>query len=355
MFDLEDLGWNAWFESHFEVWRGGGCEPGRVVGEERDLWRVQAAGGELRAAARGKLRHEAEARGALPAVGDWVALQARPAEGRATIHGVLPRRSKLSRRAPGRTTTEQVLASNVDSILLVQSLDRDLSLRRLERGLALVWESGARPVVVLSKQDLCGDPEPLVRDVRAVAAGADVLALSAQAGAGLEALDVYLQRGHTLVLVGASGVGKSTLINRLLGEERQRVQEIRARDDRGRHTTTSRALFVLPRGGMLVDTPGLRTLGLWGTAAGVEQAFDDVTRLAEGCRFRDCRHHLEPGCAVREAVDDGRLDLERLESHHKLQRELGHLARKQDVLLRLDEQRKLKAIHRGMKRMKKHL
>jgi ribosome biogenesis GTPase len=216
--------------------------------------------------------------------------------------------------------------------------------------LTALWDSGAEPLVVLSKLDLCADPEPLQREVEAAAAGVPVLALSAQTGAGLEALAAQLAPGHTLALVGTSGVGKSTLVNRLLGEERQRVREIRAGDDRGRHTTTARDLIRLPGGGLLLDTPGLRLVRLWEGDGGLDRAFEDLAQLAAGCRFQDCRHEREPGCAVRQAVDDGRLDAKRLESHRKLRRELAYQERKVDVLKRLEETRRWKSIHKSMRR-----
>jgi ribosome biogenesis GTPase len=355
VFELEAWGWSPHWDGELERWRAShdaapDLEPARVVGLQRDLWRLQVAAGELHGRVRGALRHRATAHAALPAVGDWVMVRARPGEGQAAIHAVLPRRSKLSRQEAGRATAEQVLAANVDRIALVQSLNHDLNLRRLERSLTAVWDSGAQPLVVLNKLDLCADPEPLQRAVEAAAAGVPVLVLSAHTGVGVPALEAHLAPGQTLVLIGTSGVGKSTLVNLLLGEARQRVHEIRAGDDRGRHTTTSRQLFRLPAGGLLVDTPGLRLFGLWDRDGGLERAFEDLTQLAAECRFHDCRHEHEPGCAVRAAVQDGRLDAGRLESHRKLRRELAYQERKVDVLKRIEETRRWKAIHKSMRR-----
>ncbi len=291
---LTELGWNEHFEQHRPE---GDLVLGRVAVEHRGAYAVYTEAGEAWGEVAGKLRYEAAGRGELPAVGDWVAMQPRP-EGRATIHAVLPRRTKISRKVNLSATEEQVLAANVDTIFLVSSLNRDLNPRRIERYLATAWESGAEPAVVLNKADLCPIEErgDLIAAVEAVAFGVPVHTVSAFTREGLDELTPYFGPGRTVVLLGSSGVGKSTLINSVLGVEQLETQEIRGGDDRGRHTTTHRELIVMPGGGLVIDTPGLRELQLWGEAdGGIGEAFNDVTELAATCRFHDCAHETEPG------------------------------------------------------------
>jgi ribosome biogenesis GTPase len=305
--------------------------------------------GETLAEVSGRLRHRAAGPHDFPAVGDWVLLLVRPEEGWATIQGILPRRSRFSRKVPGSATEEQVVAANVDSVFLVAGLDGDFSPRRLERALVLAWESGARPVVVLNKADL-GAGEERRREAAAAAPGVPIHVVSARSGEGLGALDTYLVPGQTVALLGSSGVGKSTLVNRLLGGGLQPTAEVRVGDDRGRHTTAFRELLVLPGGGMIVDTPGLREIQLWGGEEGLGQAFPDVGDLAAACRFRDCRHEGEPGCAVLEALAEGRLAAERLASYRKLAAEQRQFALRHDQRLRQAEKRRWRSIHRLARR-----
>jgi ribosome biogenesis GTPase len=312
---LPALGWDTHFAEAFEQYDAAGLEPGRVAQQHRGVYVVLTADDEeAEVRISGRLRHEGE----IPAVGDWVA------HGDGLIQGVLPRRTAFVRRAAGGETVAQVVASNVDTAFLVSSLNADLNARRLERYLALAWESGATPVVVLTKRDLTERAAQATADIEAVAIGVPVHAVSSKTGEGFEALEPYLQEGRTVVMLGSSGVGKSTLVNRLLGEERQRVQEIRD-DGRGRHTTVHRELLRLPGGGLVLDTPGMRELQLWDAESGVSGAFADIEELAAQCRFTDCSHESEPGCAVRDVVEP-----ERLESWRKLTRELRHLELKQD-------------------------
>jgi ribosome biogenesis GTPase / thiamine phosphate phosphatase len=276
-------------------------------------------------------------------VGDWVVVRDE------TIQAVLPRRSAFSRKVARAATEEQVLAANVDTVFLVTALNGDLNLRRLERYLALAWESGASPVLVLTKADLCGDVGGALRAVGPVTIGVPTHAISNLTGAGLDELEPHLAPARTVALLGSSGVGKSSLANRLLGEELQVTREI-AVDGRGRHTTTSRQLVRLPGGALLVDTPGLRELQLWDADEGIHAAFADVDELAGDCRFSDCSHTREPGCAVHAAIDAGRLPLTRLQSYRRLQRELERLARKQDARLRSEERKRWAALTRGRRR-----
>ncbi|MBN2308596.1 MAG: ribosome small subunit-dependent GTPase A [Candidatus Hydrogenedentes bacterium] len=342
--NLTELGWNPFFQHHFEPLKVQDLTPARVVRQDRHSYVVQFDGAACPAEISGKLHHDAEPDGAFPAVGDWVAVKRAPGEDKATIHAVLPRKSAFSRKAAGARTQEQVVAANIDTVFLVSGLDGDFNPSRIERYLTVAWNSGATPVIVLNKADLCADVEARIGEVEAVAFGVPVLAVSATAHDGLDALRPYLAPGMTAAFLGSSGVGKSTIINALLGHERQEVGGVREDDSRGRHTTTHRELIVLPGGGVVVDTPGMRELQLWADDDGLKGAFSDIEELAAECRFRDCAHGSEPGCAVRAAIESGRLDARRYESYLKLKRELRHAASRQDQKLRLAEKAKWKKI-----------
>jgi len=295
--------------------------------------------GELLAETTGKLRYEAQSRADLPAVGDWVALKKRADQEYARIHAVLPRFSKFTRKTAGTKTEEQVVGANIDTVLLVTALNQDFNPRRIERYLTVAWNSGAHPVVVLSKADLCEDVASKVAAIEAISNGAPVHAISAKRGPGVEVLQTYCQPGQTVAVLGTSGVGKSTLINRLLGFDRQKVKEVRETDERGQHTTRHRELILLPTGGLVLDTPGMRELQLWETDEGVEQVFSDIEEIAAHCRFSNCQHTTEPGCAIRAALADGTLAASRFENYLKLQQELAHLARRQESYAEMRERK----------------
>ena len=346
---LTELGWRSVFADAFAPYADR-CLPARIALEHQHIYRVYTADGESLARVRGRLRHQAERREAFPAVGDWVALSPGSPTEEAAIDAVLPRTSRFSRKAAGDLTEEQVVAANIDTVFLVSGLDHDFNLRRIERYLTTAWDGGARPVILLNKADLASDLDAIVAEVEAIACGAPVHAISSSQQTGLDALTPYLGIGQTGAFLGSSGVGKSTLINALLGVDRQRTYAVREHDSRGRHTTTNRELLVLPGGGLLVDTPGMRELQLW--EGNLSESFADVEAIGEHCHFRDCRHEEEPRCAVRAAMAEGRLDAARLDSFRKLQRELAVQARRQDQLALIVEKRKVRAIHRGIRRMK---
>ena len=348
---LADLGWSDFFAAAFAPWGQQGFVPARVVAQ-KGLYQVSTGDAEHFADLAGRLRHELKGPGGAagyPAVGDWVALRPPTGDGRAVIHSVLPRRAKFSRKIAGQRTEEQVVAANVDTLFLVSGLDGDFNSRRIERYLTAAWDSGARPVVVLNKLDLCQNPDACLLAAESVAMGVPVHRVSALTGLHCDELHTYLAPGQTVSLLGSSGVGKSTLINRLLGREVQRTREVLKEDDRGRHTTSHREIFASPQGGLLIDTPGLREIQLWEGDQGIESAFADVEALAEACRFADCRHRGEPGCAVEAAAASGELPAARLESYRTLQRELRQIHLRQDELARLQEKKKNKAMHRAQR------
>jgi ribosome biogenesis GTPase len=344
---LADLGWDAERARDFEAWTGKpDVQPGRVLIEFNYLYRVFVENGELETVLAGRIKHHATSRASLPAVGDWVAVRRRPEEDRGAIVGILPRRSRFSRRMAGQVTDEQVVAANVDMAFIVMGLDADYNLRRLERYLLLARESGAAPVVLLTKPDLTADPAARAAETISVTGDVPVHVLSPKFNTGVEQIAAYLTPGRTGALLGSSGVGKTTIINRLIGADVRRTRDVRETDSRGRHTTTHRELVVLPGGGLIVDTPGMRELQLWDVSESVRETFDDIVELAAACRFSDCRHRSEPGCAVSAAIAEGRLAASRLESYLKLQNEIEQLARQQVERADLQEKRRSKQADR---------
>ena len=342
--DLQDLGWDAFFADAFAPHEANELIPARVAARHHGPCELLTARGRLGGVPAGKLTDDE-----LPAVGDWVAARPLDGERKAVIEAVLPRRTAFTRKEAWRRTVEQVVAANVDAILLTTAFAADLNPRRIERYLTATWDSGADPVLVVNKLDEAADPQAALADVEAVALGVPVLAVSAHTGDGLDALAPYLGRGRTVALLGSSGVGKTTLVNRLLGGGRQATRATSA-GGRGRHTTTRRDLFLLPGGGILLDTPGMRELQLWADEEALDSTFPEVSELAAGCRFADCSHGGEPGCAVGAALADGSLTAERYDAWRKLQRELRSLAVRRDARLRSDAKRGAKAMERNLRR-----
>ena len=316
------------------------CRVGRVLSQEKRLYRIVTDTGEQRAEVSGKFRFRAETAADYPAVGDFVAAEDNPG-GNAIIQAILPRKSVFLRKAAGTGNQEQVVAANVDTVFICMSLNQDFNLRRLERYLAVAWESGASPVIVLTKTDLCPDREGFLAQVEGVAMGADIVFTTSAGEEGYQSLLPYLLPGKTIAAMGSSGVGKSTLINHLLGEARLETNGLRD-DDKGRHTTTHRELFLLKNGAMVIDTPGMRELGMWDSAGGLSQTFGDIEELVTACRFRNCTHSGEPGCAIAKALADGTLTEDRWQSYQKLSKETGYAADSESYLV--SKEKKFKQI-----------
>ncbi len=354
------LGWDPGWDDVLEPYAATGHRAARVIAVHKETSIIRDGDGPDRSAVvSGRFRRDALAASDYPAVGDWVVLQPVAADARpddlTVIAAVLPRRSSFrrsaadaSRRTAGNLADEQIIAANIDIAFIVAGLDGDFNLRRLERFLAVAWSSGVTPVIVLNKADIADDLEGRLIAVEGIAPGVPVVVLSALTGDHLADLAEHLHAGRTAVVLGSSGVGKSTLLNALLGEDRQATAAVRGDDSRGRHTTTHRELFSLPGGALLIDTPGIRSLEVAGADEGVEAAFDDILELATACRFSDCLHQSEPGCAVRVALEDGRLTEDRLLSHQKLERELAHNERKGDPRAQAEERRRWKIIHKSV-------
>ena len=327
---LEDWGWSTDFEKAFAPWNDSLHVPARVIRGEKNYFRVISPIGELTVRFTGKIRHHAGGRPGLPVVGDWVVIAPQSPQ-RGTIVALLERRNSFSRNLPGRRkgkeqrAEEQVIAANVDLVIIVSGLDQDFNLRRIERYLTLVSSSGADAVLILNKADLHPDPEACVQEVASVAGNTPILVCSALEPLQLLPLQPYLKPGQTVALLGSSGVGKSTIVNALLGDERQKIAAVSSADGKGRHTTTHRELFLLSQGGILMDNPGMRELHLWGESIDLEESFADILELAQGCRFRNCSHTHEPGCSVQQASIKGTLDTDRLANYHKLKTELEAL------------------------------
>lgn len=349
---LRSYGWSHHFAEHLAALGRPTLQPGRVVETQRGLVRLETESGPLGAKLSGRGRYLAADAAALPVVGDWVAFELQAPGQPVRVEEILPRRTRLSRKAAGARAVEQVVAANVDLVLLVMGLDGDYNLRRLERLLAMAEESGARAAVVLNKADLCPDLEAQLAAARALCLGSPAVAISALGGT-LDPLEPLLTPGETVALVGSSGAGKSTLINRLMRGAELPTQPVRSGDSRGRHTTTHRELFRLPGGCLVIDNPGVREIQLWSAEEALPRVFDDIERLASQCRFSDCRHETEPGCAVREAIDSGELDGARLERLHRLERETAALARRKDARVQRQQDKRMGKLYKSILREKR--
>ncbi|MFC5530204.1 ribosome small subunit-dependent GTPase A [Cohnella yongneupensis] len=329
--NIKKYGWNAHWEALLPPSddNARGLSPARVIAQHSHSYQLMTESGEHTASVSGKYAYTAAHPSDFPAVGDWVLTEPMPGESRSVIHALLPRRSAMLRRAAGNIDVEQVIGANIDYLFITSALNQDFNVRRIERYLIAAWESGATPVVLLTKADLCEDPESLRAQVEHAAPGVPVHFVSALLDQGMEQLSPYMRPGATIAVTGSSGVGKSTLLNWLAGESRMTTSGIRESDARGRHTTTHRELFVLPGGALVMDTPGMRELQLWDSQEGWQHAFADIEALAANCRYRDCRHEAEAGCAVLEAISGGELEAGRLANYKKTGRELAHQARKE--------------------------
>ncbi|MFX3632803.1 MAG: ribosome small subunit-dependent GTPase A [Candidatus Pristimantibacillus sp.] len=342
---LRQLGWT----DDIPTFNSENIKMGKVILQQKHIYRVYDGTHEYEAKVSGKFMHENLLPVHYPAVGDWVEMTVIPEESKGIIYKVLPRKSIFSRQAAGNKTEQQIVATNIDYVFLMMGLNLDFNSKRLERYLVTAYDSGAQPIIVLTKKDLCIDLDEKVSEVNDVAYGVPILLISNVTGEGLEQLQPYLQEGITVAFIGSSGVGKSSLLNAFLEQDVQKTIEVRQGDDRGRHTTTHKELFFLPSGAMVIDTPGMRELQLWDAAEGLENAFHDVEDLAEQCRFTDCTHHAEPGCAVQAAIAAGSIPEQRLESYRKLQRELVFSQRKQDTSIARAEKEKYKQISKWQK------
>jgi ribosome biogenesis GTPase / thiamine phosphate phosphatase len=355
MSSLIELGWDEVWAAEFAALAHDGDTPARVSLEHNHVFRVLSPAGEHLAELSGRIRHEAANRSEMPAVGDWVAMRPATAEGaRPQIRAILPRRSVFSRKSAGHETKEQVVAANIDTIFLVSGLDQDFNARRIERYLVMSRQSGAQPVIVLNKADLPVNIDRIIKDIDAVAPNVPVHAVHAKGtGADVNALRTYLTVGRTVALLGSSGVGKSTIINALAGEDLLKTAAVRESDGRGRHTSVHRHLLVLGGGGVVIDTPGMREIQLWDADDAVDEVFPEIEARAGDCRFRDCHHDTEPGCAVKAAVADGTIDADRYESFIKLQQERDAFIARQAERGYIEEKRQSKIISKAIKSMQK--
>lgn len=348
------LGWCSFFEKHFEKYKNQGYVEMRIIRENREKYIACNELGQFLCEITGKFRFENEGKSQFPTVGDWVITSLVPNEKKARVYSILPRKSIFSRKVAGEITEEQPIAANIDTVFIITGLDFNYNLRRIERFLAIAARSGALPVILLNKSDLCPESEERKAEVESIAEGVDVHTISAYNQQDLEKLKKYIKVGETVAFLGSSGVGKSTIINSLLKESRLKVNEVSELGSRGRHTTTFSELIFLPDGGMVIDTPGMREIQVWGDEKGFKNTFDDIEKLTDNCRFKDCKHGNEPGCAVQEAVNNGCLDKKRLENYLKLKQEFAYLSARQTMKASRVEKTRWKSISKYAKKLKKH-
>ncbi len=351
---LSRLGWDNFFENDFTKFSSIGFVPGRISRVNKNAYLVQCQKGEFNAEVSGKFHFNADAQSDFPAIGDWVAMREIPDENKAIIEHVLLRKNYFSRKVAGVKTDEQIIASNIDYLFIITSLNLDLNIRRIERYITLAIERDVKPVIILSKSDQCENVDAKISEVRSALSGVHVHAVSALFNTGIEEISEYFEVGKTVAVVGSSGVGKSTLINKLLGEDSLVVKEIGAHKDKGKHTTTHRELLSLPGGGMIIDTPGMREIQLWEGSEGINETFSDVEQYLGKCKFGDCRHESEPGCAIRKAIDEGELDNNRFRSYMKLQRELTWMENRKDKKAAHEQKKKWKKISAQVRRNQKN-
>jgi len=352
---LEELGWDLHFANAFEELHRLELIAARVINQSKNSYRVYGECGDLPASLSGRMLHNSNTGNSYPTVGDWVVIRLDSSALRAVIEAILPRRSVFSRKVPGSRIEEQVVAANINLAFIVSGLDggRNLNLRRIERYLALSWSSGASPVIVLNKADLCTDIPACINDIERAVQEVPIHVVSAKERLGLDFLKEHFVRGTTAAFLGPSGVGKSSIINALLGEERLKVGEVRSQDRRGRHTTSHRELFLLPGGGVVIDTPGIREIQLWADQDALSGAFTDIEQLALECRFGNCTHTTEPGCAISNAIEQGTLDAKRFQSYMKLGKEIRYLEMHRRDKNRLEEKARWKKISKWQKELKK--
>ncbi|WP_102694038.1 ribosome small subunit-dependent GTPase A [Rummeliibacillus pycnus] len=356
--NLTEYGWNNKWQDKYDDYKMANPHKnvtiGRVLLEHKHSYRVRTEIGEWLATPSGHFQYHAKMRRDYPAVGDWVVLEQLPGEEKGIIHAILPRTSLFSRKEAGLTIEEQIIAVNVDHVFLTMSLNKDFNLRRLERYLIAAYDSGANPIIVLTKKDLCEDVSNYLSQVETICFGVPVYTVSSFTGEGIDELQQLLTNGQTVALLGSSGVGKSSLTNALCGQDVMAVQTIREADDKGRHTTTHRELFQLPQGGLLIDTPGMREFQLWNNVESLDNSFSDIELLATQCRFRDCEHMKEPGCAVLAAIEEGELEQGRYNSYFKLKRELAFIERKTNAQAQVAERNKWKKVSKQIKNKSKN-
>jgi len=330
--NLQSIGWNKYFRDHFKNYKTKGLVPARVVSEQKKSYVLLSAKGELNASARGILWHHKKSKPETPVVGDWVAVKLQSDNNDATISNILPRKSSFSRKAAGGRkrysggkAIEQVIVANVDVGIITIGLDRDFSLRRIERYMALVQGSGSNPLIVLNKSDLCKEYNKRKKEASEIAGGVPIITMTALKKGRVDVLNEYIRKGKTAALLGSSGVGKSTIINQLLGYKRQKVNELSTSAGKGQHTTSKRELIILPSGGLMIDNPGMREVQLWADEDDLQSIFTDIEALAQKCRFRNCQHGAEPGCAVKISLEKGEIHKDRLKNYHKMKLELAKL------------------------------